>query len=182
MLPIPKFAKALAELAKDNPKVIPEKTLPQIKKGDNLEKKIEKQTKIDIDLLLNNETIEYEEMVKNHFKELSINEILSSVINKFKSKKHSKLLKIAKSIAKVNIYNSNERQLIEYINRFKVFFETFCLQLGNNDPMSRLSSQLCEIIDILKNDCLNKSHQNKLHAIVNEMHKISEYGGRKYEK
>lgn len=40
---IPKFAKALAELAKDNPKVISGETPPKIKKRNTSEKTIEKQ-------------------------------------------------------------------------------------------------------------------------------------------
>ncbi len=43
MPPIPKFAKALAKLAKANPKVIPGETPPKIKKRNTSEKTIEKQ-------------------------------------------------------------------------------------------------------------------------------------------
>ena len=108
MPPIPKFAKALAELAKDNPKVIPEKTLPQIKKGDNLEKKIEKQietkkfAKDDMEI----DKISREKIKKELNQNLIKKDDLYEIIDLSKMELHNKL-DIYKTGEEVKVYDSN---------------------------------------------------------------------------
>ena len=110
MPPIPKFAKALAKLAKANPKVISGETPPKIKKRNTSEKTTEKQIKTkkfakdDMELAKVRK-----EKIKNELEQRLLKQAKddSSIIRNISLMKPDDKIEYYKAGEKVKIYDSN---------------------------------------------------------------------------
>lgn len=174
MPPIPKFAKALAKLAKANPKVIPGETPPKIKKMNTSEKTIEKQ-------------IETKKFAKD---DMEIDKIRREKAKKEleqripqKAKDDSDLATLAtelKSI-KTDDLKGNVSKIFDYIQEFKKFLSLAKINLKETDPAVSLFNELSSALD--KIDATKvESIPTSIRKIASKIHKEAKKGVNKHGK
>ena len=127
MPPIPKFAKALAKLAKANPKVISGKTPPKIKKRNTSEKTIEKQ--------IETKKFAKDDMEIDKISREKIKKELEQSLPK-KAKDDSDLLMLARRLQKINDESLTGDEVYKYIGIFKNFFNVVNSKFDRKSPIS----------------------------------------------
>ena len=163
MLPIPKFAKALAELAKDNPKVISGETPPKIKKRNTSEKTIEKQ--------IETKKFAKDDMEIDKISREKIKKELEQRIPK-KSKDDSDLATLATELksVKTDDLKGNVSKISDYIQKFKKFLSLANISLKETDPAVSLFNELSGALD--KIDATKvESIPTSIREIASKIHK-----------
>ncbi|MDR1627961.1 MAG: hypothetical protein LBR79_04230 [Oscillospiraceae bacterium] len=115
-------------------------------------------------------------------KHQKINFDIMSIINKIKSKKVAnydhEFVEAAEKITAFSINEFYDKKIGQCVERFKIFFKIASLKLGNGDPMSKLTIQLFNILNNLKEINFEKPGmfcgiKKKVKTIMKEMHMLT---------
>lgn len=169
---IPKFAKALAELAKDNPKVISGETPPKIKKRNTSEKQIKTKKfakdDMEIDKIRREKAKkELEQRLPNKAKDdselLSImNELRGTDISQFEN---SKFYQSVKKLKDMDMSDLSINKISDFIENLKNAFETSKEELNATDSIVMPINATIDILEKIRpND--NKNHKNEVEELT----------------
>ncbi len=149
MPPIPKFAKALAKLAKANPKLISEEPLPKIKKRNTSEKDTQKQIKtkkfakddmgldkIRREKVKNKLEQRFSTQAKDDSEVLKTNKNIAEVLKEIRSQQiinyNPELISTAEKLAKIDLINLKDNQVYDCVEDLKKFFNIAKNELQNS--------------------------------------------------
>lgn len=186
MPPIPKFAKALAKLAKANPKVISGETPPKIKKRNTSEKTIEKQietkkfAKDDMEIDKNRREKAKKELEQSLPKKAKDDSELLSIMKELRSSdisqlENSKFYQSVKKLKDMDMSDLSINKISDFIENLKNAFETSKEELSATDSIVMPINAIIDILGkINPNDKKNYINEEKeLTSILTQLETIN---------
>ena len=180
MPPIPKFAKALAEFAKANPKAIPGETIPKIKEKNISEKTIETSPEIKkrntsektTEKQIKTKKFAKDDMELYKIRREKTKKELEQILPK-KAKDDSELLLVAKQFEKIDATKIQETEFNKYANKLKIFFNKAKFLLKDKKG----TGQIIEYIDDMnkymelfkKPNIITEDTVNEVQTIANKI-------------